>query len=55
LFFIALLVYLPLALRRAFASSITGALAKTLGIVFVYGAVLGLGLAAISMMTLAFM
>jgi hypothetical protein len=55
LFLIALLVYLPLALRRAFASSVAGALAKTLGIVFVYGALLAPGFVAISMMTLAFM
>ncbi len=49
------LLYLPLALRRVYNSSIPGALFKSLAIAIVYGALLVFGLAGISILTLALM
>lgn len=49
------LLYLPLALRRVYSSSLSGALFKSLAIAFVYGALLIFGLAGISILTLALM
>ena len=50
--FLGLLVYLPLALRRSYASSWGGALGKSLFLYVGYGIVLSLGFAGVAMLAL---
>ena len=53
LFFLCLLVYLPLGLRRVYRSGIAGAIGKTLFIYFSYGIMLAFGVAAVSVLAQA--
>ena len=54
-FLLALVVYLPLSLRRVYGSSIAGAVAKSVAIGLLYGLLLVAGFALMSMLTLALM
>ncbi len=51
-FFLCLLVYLPLGLRRAYRSGVAGAIGTSLFISFSYGSLLALGLAAVGVLAL---
>ena len=53
--FLLFLVYLPLALRRAYSSGTGGAIGKSLFIYFSYAIMLIMGFAAVSMLTLLLM
>ncbi|TXS94019.1 DUF3667 domain-containing protein [Parahaliea maris] len=50
---VAMLAYLPLALRRAYDSSTSAAIAKSLGLYLLYGILLALVLAAVSVTVIA--
>ena len=52
---LALLLYLPLSLRRVYGSSLAGALTKSVAITLIYGFLLVIGFAFISMVALALM
>ena len=52
---LVLLVYLPLALRRAYGSSWFGALGKSLAMCISYAVVLALGFALVAFSVLALM
>lgn len=52
---LALLLYLPLSLRRVYGSSLAGALTKSVAITLIYGFLLVMGFAFISMVALALM
>lgn len=54
-FLLALVLYLPLSLRRVYGSSIAGALAKSVAISFLYGLLLIAGFILMTMVTLALM
>ena len=55
LFFLCLLVYLPLGLRQAYRSGVAGAIGKSLFIYFSYGIMVAVGFAAAAVLALVHM
>jgi hypothetical protein len=55
LFFLLLLVYLPLALRRTYHSSFAAAVGKSLFIYLAYVTLLGVGIAGLTLVALTLM